>query len=213
MLLYCIVYPPVMVDLSLGQNLDILQTAVLSCNATGYGISYDWTVGSGQLPSKAIGVNTDTLIVPNLRSMDSNVYTCEASNLIGSVNSSISLTVTGIDVTLTYCVIHYICFAGLPTVTVAPIYQSVEVTNEAIFMATANGVGLENFKYQWKKRDVNITEETNSTLILQNVNESHVDNYACYISNEYGDSIVSYLVFLYVTSKYFVFDNIWLNTK
>ena len=95
-----------MVNLLLSENLDILQTAVLTCNATGYGISYDWTVGSGQLPSKAIGVNTDTLIVPDLRSTDSNVYTCEASNLIGSVNSSIPLTVTGIDVTLICCAIH-----------------------------------------------------------------------------------------------------------
>ena len=94
-----------------------------------------------------------------------------------------------------------------------PSYQSVEVTNDAMFMATANGVGYENFNYQWKKGDINITEETSSTLILQNVNESHSDNYTCYVSNEYGDSIVSYPVSLYVTSKYFVFDNIWFNTK
>ena len=197
-----------MVDISLSENLDILQQAVLTCNATGYGISYDWTIGSGQFPSKVIGVNTATLIVPDLRSTDSNVYTCEASNLKGSVNSSILLAVTGIDVTLIYCIIYCICFAGLPTVTVAPFNQSVEVTNEAMFTAIANGVGLENFKYQWRNSIENITGETNSNLTLQNVNESHSDNYACYVTNEYGDSIVSYPGFLYVTSKCFVFDNI-----
>ena len=82
-----------------------------------------------------------------------------------------------------------------------------------MFTAKADGVGLEDFKYQWKKGDENITEETNNILILQNVNESHSDNYTCYVSNEYGDSVVSYPVFLYVTSKYFVYDNIWVNTK
>ena len=69
-------------------------------------------------------------------------------------------------------------------------------------MADADGLGLENFAYQWTKGDENITEEINSTLILRNVNESHTDNYACYVSNEYGDSVVSNAVFLNVTSKY-----------
>ena len=94
------------------------------------------------------------------------------------------------------------CFAGLPTVTVTPIYQIVEVTNEAVFMADADGVGLESFTYQWKKGNESITEGINSTLILTNVNENHSHNYACYVSNEYGDSVVSNSVFLYVTSKY-----------
>ena len=74
-------------------------------------------------------------------------------------------------------------------------------------MADADGVGLENFTYQWKKGDENITDEINSTLILPNVNESHSSNYACYVSNEYGDSAVSNPVFLYVTSKYLMYDN------
>ena len=112
MFLYCIVYPPALVDLSLSQNLDILQTAVLTCNATGYGISYDWTVGSGQLPSKAIGVNRNTLIVPDLRSSDSNWYICEVSNLAGKVNTRKQLMVTGTylySTDLQYNSLHLFC--------------------------------------------------------------------------------------------------------
>ena len=93
----------------------------------------------------------------------------------------------------------------MPNVTVTPFYQSVEVTDEVVFTAVAEGVGIENFKYQWKKGDKNITGKTyNNTLILRNVNESHSDSYACYVTNEYGDSAVSNVVLLYVTSKYFV---------
>ena len=52
------------------------------------------------------GINSSTLTVPDLRSIDSNLYMCEASNLVGMVNSSIQLTVTGIDMTVMYGVIH-----------------------------------------------------------------------------------------------------------
>ena len=95
----------------------------------------------------------------------------------------------------------------MPTVTVTPFYQSVEVTNDVVFTADADGVGLESFIYQWKKGDENITEEINSTLVLSNINENHSDNYTCYVSNDYGDSVVSNPVFLYVTSKYLMYDN------
>ena len=102
--------------------------------------------------------------------------------------------------------IHCIYFAGLPQVIVVPSYQYVEVTNDAVFEAVVEGVGYENFQYLWKVGDMNITNEINSTLILQNVNESHSDVYVCYVSNEYGDSAVSDVVFLNVTSEYRILD-------
>ena len=101
-----IVNPPIILDISISQNLDILQRAVLVCNVAGYDVSYYWTIGSGQFPSKVTGINSSTLTVPDLRSIDSNLYMCEASNLVGMVNSSIQLTVTGIDMTVMYGVIH-----------------------------------------------------------------------------------------------------------
>ena len=42
------------------------------------------------------GVKTNTLVIPDVRSSDSNTYTCVASNEGGSVTSnSTTLTVTG----------------------------------------------------------------------------------------------------------------------
>lgn len=98
-LLYmCIVFivkPPMIVTITISQNLNILQTAVLTCNATGYNISYYWIIGSGQFPSKVTGVNSSILIVPDLRSSDNNSYTCMADNIGGIVYNTKELIVTG----------------------------------------------------------------------------------------------------------------------
>ena len=90
-----IVKPPIIVTVTISQNLDILQTAVLICNATGYDVSYYWTIGSGQFPSKVTGINSSTLIVPDLRSSDNNSYTCVVDNIGGSVYRTEELIVTG----------------------------------------------------------------------------------------------------------------------
>ena len=92
-----VVNPPIIINVTLNQNLDISQTAMFKCNAAGYNISYYWTIGSGSFPSKVTGMNSNTLIIPHLRSSDDNLYTCEASNIGGQVNRSKQLIVTGID--------------------------------------------------------------------------------------------------------------------
>lgn len=64
--------------------------------ATGYNISYQWTIGSGSFPSKVIGINSNTLVIPDVRSSDDKTYTCVASNQGGSVSSNAAkLTVNG----------------------------------------------------------------------------------------------------------------------
>ena len=96
-LFYCIVRPPTIDNITLNQGLDILQTAEFICNAAGYDVSYRWMVESGSIPSKAVGINSNTLTILDLRSSDSNLYICEASNLVGKVNSSKQLMVTGMN--------------------------------------------------------------------------------------------------------------------
>ena len=78
------------------QSVDLTQTATFTCSATGYDVSYEWTIGSGSFPNKVTGINTNTLVIPDVRSSDNNTYTCVASNEGGSVSSnSVRLTVTG----------------------------------------------------------------------------------------------------------------------
>ena len=78
------------------QSIDLTQTVTFTCNATGYNVSYQWTIGSGSFPNKVTGINSNTLVIPNVRSSDDNTYTCVASNEGGNVSSNASqLTVTG----------------------------------------------------------------------------------------------------------------------
>ena len=77
-------------------NVDLTQTATFICSATGYDVNHKWTIGSGSFPSKVTGINTNTLVIPDVRSSDDNTYTCVASNEGGSVLSNdAKLTVTG----------------------------------------------------------------------------------------------------------------------
>ena len=78
------------------QSFDLSQIATFTCSATGYDVSYKWTIGSGSFPSKVTGINTNTLVIPDVRSSDDNTYTCVASNEGGNVSSNgVKLTVTG----------------------------------------------------------------------------------------------------------------------
>ena len=69
------------------QYTNLIQTATFTCNATGYNVSYQWRIGSGSFPSKVIGINSNTLMIPDVKLSDDNTYTCVASNQGGSVSS------------------------------------------------------------------------------------------------------------------------------
>ena len=90
----------------------------------------------------------------------------------------------------------------MPKIIVRPNYLSVEVTKEGVFVSAVSGVGHEQFNYQWVKGNTSIADGTGDVLALQDVNESHSGNYSCYVSNEFGDSAVSNVVVLQVTSKH-----------
>ena len=80
------------------QSVNLAQTATFTCSATGYNVSYQWTIGSGSFPNKVIGINSNTLVIPNVRSSDDNTYTCVVSNKGGSNTSNAAqLTVTGMS--------------------------------------------------------------------------------------------------------------------
>ena len=81
------------------QSADLQQQVQLTCSATGYNVNYQWTIGSGSFPSKVTGINTNTLVIPDVRSSDDNTYTCTISNDGGSVTSNTAkLTVTGMTI-------------------------------------------------------------------------------------------------------------------
>ena len=76
--------------------INVAETITLQCTATGYEVtSYMWTIGSGSFPDKVTGINSSTLVIPNVRSSDDNTYTCVASNVAGSGDDTVQLTITG----------------------------------------------------------------------------------------------------------------------
>ena len=81
------------------QSVDLTQTATFTCSATGYNVQYEWRIGSGSFPDKVTGINTNTLVIPDVRSSDDNTYRCVVSNEGGSrgagSQSAVRLTVTG----------------------------------------------------------------------------------------------------------------------
>ena len=90
---------------------------------------------------------------------------------------------------------------GLPEVFVTPPNQSVEVSLMAKFTATVKGVGP--FTYQWRRgKRTNITNEIYSTFAIRKVSVTDQGSYRCYVTNNYGDSVLSKKVFLQVTGKH-----------
>jgi len=72
-----------------------METAKFTINATGYKVAYQWKARPSIL-SKAIGVYTNTLVIPDVKSTDSKKYRCVVSNEGGVIYSKYSrLIVTG----------------------------------------------------------------------------------------------------------------------
>ena len=72
---------------------------MFTCAAAGSNITYHWRIGSGSFPSKVTGIYSNTLVIPDVRSSDSNTYTCVANTEGRSISSNATkLTVTGMTV-------------------------------------------------------------------------------------------------------------------
>ena len=93
--MHFLVVRPVWVIRPSSQSVDLTQTATFTCSATGYNVSYQWTIGSGSFPNKVTGINSSTLVIPNVRSSDDNNYRCRVSNSGGLRRDVTRLTVTG----------------------------------------------------------------------------------------------------------------------
>ena len=87
--------------------------------------------------------------------------------------------------------------AGLPEVTVTPYNQSVEVSRDAKFICNVKGVGP--FTYQWRRKKIKLSNEIQSTMIINRVSVNDASYYKCFVRNNYGHSAVSDNAFLQVT--------------
>ena len=98
LMFHTLVQIPVLVTHPSSEHINLTQNATFTCNATGYNVSYQWTIGSRSFPSKVTDINSNILVIPDVRSSDDNTYTCVASNEVGNVTSKqAKLIVTGKD--------------------------------------------------------------------------------------------------------------------
>ena len=94
--IYCVVSTPKLTIQPSSQQVNIAQNATFSCQAVGYKIHYRWTIGSGSFPSKVTGINTNTLVIPDVILSDGNIYICTVSNSKGTISSNpVKLTIKG----------------------------------------------------------------------------------------------------------------------
>ena len=98
----CMLVPqPVMVSHPSSLYIDLTQAATFTCTAAGYNVSYRWKIKSGSFPDKVIGINSSTLVIPDVRSSDKNGYRCVASNQRGHISSNTArLVVTGMYIVM-----------------------------------------------------------------------------------------------------------------
>ena len=96
-----------------------------------------------------------------------------------------------------------VCNTGLPSVTVSPSIQNVEVTLTTILTATVTGVGP--FTYQWQRGEEILTDETKSSYIINNASHEDQNYYSCLVTNKVGDSAISNRVWLQITSMYLLY--------
>ena len=110
MYVICVLVPrPVIVSHPSSQYINLTQNAIFTCTTTGYNVSYQWKIGSGSFPSKVTGINSNTLVIPDVRSSDDNTYTCVASNQRGSVSSNTArLLVIGMCIGICMVIVRYI---------------------------------------------------------------------------------------------------------
>ena len=87
-------------------------------------------------------------------------------------------------------------------VTVKSSSHNIEVTRAVVFTATATGVGLEDFTYQWIHNRSFIAEQNETNLTITNVMESDGGNYSCLVTDIYSNTMLSNTVTLIVSSKF-----------
>ena len=65
----------------------------------------------------------------------------------------------------------------------------------AQFTATASGVNMKNFKYQWQKRGSNLPDKVSDTkqavLIIPNLVKPDEGEYYCTVTNEWNNTVSS----------------------
>ncbi len=120
------------------------------------------------------GSATTSLMVSNVSIANTGNYSVIVTNLAGTTTSS--------NVALTL-------MPSAPIITRQPANQTTTVGKSAGFSVSV--IGTTPYYYQWNFNGTNITDATNSTLILTGVQQTQSGNYAVLVTNSVGSTLSS----------------------
>ena len=151
--------------------------ATFTVGATGgLPLYYQWQYNSNNLSDggSISGSTTTNLTISNVSATNIGYYNVIVSNVAGvAISSNVLLTIT----------------SSSPVITQQPSNQVAVVGTTAQFSVAA--IGTKPFLYQWTFNQANITNATNATLILNNVQLTNAGTYAVMISNIIGSTTSS----------------------
>ena len=90
------------------------------------------------------------------------------------------------------------------SISIKPLDGAVQEGHKVQLTATAHGINMNNFVYQWNKRDSDrlpdkVSGVNEIVLMIPNVTDSDEGDYYCIVTNEWGNSKTSDDVSLSVT--------------
>ena len=195
-LIFCAVYPPVIVEQPMDLGVALGDTALFSAVVVGSGISYQWLVisplGDGSaLTDTTTMFHTDTVRINATSDDEGKAFYVRASNAAGDVLSTTAvLTISECFYIILKCV-HLMNFSNLvhlPVIYIHPMDQF--STPHASFSVVAAG---QNLSYQWLKGSHALNDNskfsgaTTATLTILSPISPYDDGfYSVMISNTAG---------------------------
>ena len=81
-------------------------------------------------------------------------------------------------------------------ITISPNNLMAGSKTTAQFTATASGINMNNFRYQWRKRSSNslpnkVSRDNETVLMIPDCNKSDDGQYYCIVTNEWNRSVES----------------------
>ncbi len=176
-----IAIPPVLTSLPAGFQAGEGSVARLTVDASGTGLTYQWTKNGSPIPGPA--GNAPTLVFNPLSAGDAGLYSITVGNDAGSVSTDPVMVIV----------------VARPVMVTQPVSQTVRVGGAVTLTGSASGVGL---SYQWLKDEVPLPGPTgtDAALFLPAVTASDAGRYVLRVTN-LGGTISSTPAILSVTAE------------
>jgi hypothetical protein len=141
-------------------------TTVLDVGAVSpFSPSYQWCFNGSEIPH----ATNSSLMLTNLQLADAGEYTVAITNVVGAITSAPTRVEVAVSV---------------------PILRNAPTDTTSVLNATkrfsVSVEGSEPLVYQWHFNDLPLVHETNSILVISNVQEMHVGSYHAVVTNSLG---------------------------